>query len=154
MQAPGSLVSSGGSAVEVEAVEAELGAEVEDGAIGSSRSKSKSSSNSSSISIGTGPGEAMAAANIFEAAGSELTAAMSMANLTEAAKSKSTKAGLGEAVAPDLAKAARADLDFFDLGVDLDFLDFLDLEADLDFLDLEADLSKLIEAVWVAMVER
>ena len=102
----------------------------------------------------------MASLNCFEAAGSKLMAAMSMANLTEAAKSKSTKAGLGEAVAPDLAKATRADFDFFDLEADFDFLDleadlnFLDLEADLDFLDLEADLSKLIEAVWVAMVER
>ena len=43
-------------------------------------------------------------------------------------------------------------MDFFDLDfMDLDCLDldFLDLEA-----DLEADLAKLIEAVWVAMVER
>ena len=166
MQAPASLVSSGGSTAELEAAAeveaAELRVEVEEGAIWSSRSKSKSSENSSSISIGTGPGEAMAAENIFEAAGSELTAAMSTANLTEAAKSKSTKAGLAEAVAPDLVKATRADLDFLDL-------DFLDLEADFvadlvadlladlkaDFeADFEADLAKLVEAIWVAMVER
>ena len=151
MQAPGSLVSSGGSVAEVEAVEAELGAEVEDavGICSSSRSKSKSSSNSS-VSIGVGG--AMAALNSFEAAGSQLTAAISTANLTEAAKSKSTKAGTGEAVAPDLVKATRADLDFLDLDfMDLDCLglDFFDLEA-----DLEADLAKLIEAVWVAIVER
>ena len=152
MQAPGSLVSSGGSVAEVEAVEAELGAEVEDaaGICSSSRSKSKSSSSNSSVSIGVGG--AMAALNSFEAAGSQLTAAISTANLTEAAKSESTKAGTGEAVAPDLVKATRADLDFLDLDfMDLDCLDldFLDLEA-----DLEADLAKLIEAVWVAMVER
>jgi hypothetical protein len=93
----------------------------------------------------------MAALNCFEAAGSKLMAAMSMANLTEAAKSKSTKAGLGEVVAPDLVKAARADFDFLDFEADLDFLDF---EAELDFLDLEANLAKVVEAVWVAMVER
>ena len=161
MQAPASLVSSGGSTAELEAAAeveaAELRVEVEEGAIWSSRSKSKSSENSSSISIGTGPGEAMAAENIFEAAGSELTAAMSTANLTEAAKSKSTKAGLAEAVAPDLVKATRADLDFLDLEADFVADLVADLLADLkaDFeADFEADLAKLVEAIWVAMVER
>ena len=103
MQAPGSLVSSGGSVAEVEAVEAELGAEVEDAAGICTSSRSKSKSSSSSVSIGVGG--AMAALNSFEAAGSQLTAAISTANLTEAAKSESTKAGTGEAVAPDLVKA-------------------------------------------------